>query len=379
MVSGGQRGQSRDADAAERARRGEEESRRRRRARRNAHGFTESPVHRKVRGVRQRARAPSPPQPTRHARAEERARHRRVDSSRGRRRSGHGDGYQRIGSGAVRPGFLRAQGLPADNPARGGEVALAQARQVSRHTDAARPGFVREARGSEAAARVGSDRKRDIDDGQIVQVLRRWRGVQAGEHRPRDDVERSLAVQTGREGGQQVERRARRGGGVGVWEVGFEIYSETGRRLGQGIRLERAGFAHAHVERFERVRRRRRFRHAVGVGGGIVPRGEQVRPARVLLRPRRGTGRDGRVGATGRRRRRRRESRRRVEGAEVTRAHAAVFRRRRREGDVRGAIRRRRRWGRRRGRLRAREVTGDQARAAGGRQTRRFGAETRGE
>ena len=70
--------------------------------------------------------------------------------------SGHGDGHQRIGSGAVRPGFLRAQGLPADNPARGGEVALAQARQVSRHTDAARPGFVREARGSEAAARVGS-------------------------------------------------------------------------------------------------------------------------------------------------------------------------------------------------------------------------------
>ena len=233
VVPGGQRGQSRDADAAERARRGEEESRRRRRARWNAHGFIESPVHRKVRGVRRRARAPSPPQPPRHARAEERARHRRVDSSRGRRRVGHGDGCQRIGAGAVRPGFLRAQGLPADNPARGGEVALAQARQVSRHTDAARPGFVREARGSEAAARVGSDRKRDIVDGQIVQVLRRWRGVQAGEHRPRDDVERSLAIRTGgQEGGQQVERRARRRGGIGqVGAGGLEIYSETaGRR-----------------------------------------------------------------------------------------------------------------------------------------------------
>ena len=192
--------------------------------------------------------------------------------------------------------------------------------------------------------------------------------------------------------GNSQSRRGRKGGSK--WNVVRDAVAAEGSdksgKLRRGAGDEKGasgarGFAHAHVERFERVRRRcrrpeRRCLHPNGVGGGIVPRGEQVWSARVLLRPRGRTGRGGQVGSA--RRRRRKSRRRRVEGAKVTRAHAAVLRRRRREGDVRGAIRRRRRRrgrGRRRGRLRSREVTGDQARAAGGRQTRRFGAETRGE
>ena len=200
----------------------------------------------------------------------------------GRRRSGHGDGYQRIrAGGAVRPGFLRAQGLPADNPARGGEVASLKPAKFPAIRTQRDPVSYEKLAGSEAAARVGSDRKRDIDDGQVVQVLRR-RGVQAGEHRPRDDVERSLAIRTGgRKGAASgtscaTRWRDRTSRGGPVRNLLGDCWPAT-IRAPRGRLNWRAGFAHAHVERFERVRRRRRrrFRHAVGrVGGGIVPRGE---------------------------------------------------------------------------------------------------------
>ena len=72
-----------------------------------------------------------------------------------------------------------------------------------------------------------------------------------------------------------MERRARRGGGVGVWTVGFEIYSETGRQLWQGIRRAR-GIRPCTRRKIRtspttttippRRRRRRRDRSARGTG-----------------------------------------------------------------------------------------------------------------